>query len=123
MLHVYTASLQPATDFVDRCGEVEFRGGYYPETMVYCQCCGKKRQAKNCTVQCYYDGLRVWCAEGHGCKHPQAIARKRRQEHMNRSRAQQARRMRERASNVEGNRREPHSGEASSQKGDGRAAG
>ena len=42
-------------------------------------------------VQCYYDGMDIWCAPGHGCKNPQVIANKRRKEHMNRSRGQQRR--------------------------------
>ena len=100
-MHIFSAELQPATGFFDQCGEVEFRGGWGPGEMIRCGCCGKKRLAKNCVVQCYYDGLRIWCADGHGCKHPQAIARKRWQEHMNRSRAQQARRSREKTPNVE----------------------
>lgn len=95
MLHIYTASIQPATSYVDDCGGVIFRGGFLPEKKIYARCCGKKRSAKNCVVQCFYDGMNIWCAEGSGCKHPQAIARKRRQAHMNRSRAQQARRVRE----------------------------
>lgn len=92
MLHIYTAKHQPATGYLDQCGAVEFRGGWKPEEKIYARCCGKKRSAKNCVVQCYYDGMSIWCADGCGCKHPQAIARKRWLEHMNRSRAQQARR-------------------------------
>ena len=103
MLHIYTAKKQPATDYLDQCGEVEFRGGWKPEEMIRAQCCWKKRPAKNCVVQCFYDGLYVWCAEGYGCKHPQAIATKRRREHMNRSLAQQARRAREASSNAKVN--------------------
>ena len=100
MLHIYSAKMQPATAYLDQCGEVEIRGGWKPDEMIRSECCGKLRPAKNCAVQCYYDGMRVWCADGHGCKHQQAIARKRRQEHMARSRAQQARRAREKASNA-----------------------
>lgn len=97
MLHIYTAAMQLATDYEDGHGEMMWRGGWKPEELIRCECCGKKRLAKNCVVQCYYDGLRLWCAEGHGCKHPQAMAMKRRREHRNRSLAQQARRARERA--------------------------
>ncbi|MCR4319730.1 MAG: hypothetical protein NUV74_05265 [Candidatus Brocadiaceae bacterium] len=100
MLHIYTANMQPATDYLDWCGEVEFRGGFEPEKRIYTDCCGKKRKAKDCVVQCYYDGLGVWCAEGRGCKNPQTIAAKRWREHMKRSHAQQARRAREASSNV-----------------------
>ena len=98
MMHIYTARMQPATNFIDQCGAVEYRGGFKPYEMIYAQCCGKKRPAKNCVVQCYYDGISIWCSEGHGCKNPRSIAAKRWKEHMNRSRAQQARRAREMAS-------------------------
>ena len=67
-IHIYTAALQPATDYVNRSLEVELRGGFEPDTMIYTDCCIKRRPAKNCLVQCYYDGLRVWCAPGCGCK-------------------------------------------------------
>src|SRR3990167_8346669 len=100
MLHLYTAAKQPATAWTDQCGEIPLSGGWKPDDMIWAECCGKKRKAKNCVVQCYYDGLRVWCAEGCGCKHPQSIARKRWNKHMNRSRSQQARRDREKESNV-----------------------
>ena len=75
--------------------------GWPPERLIYAHCCAKKRPAKNLVVQSYYDCTMIWCAEGHGCKHPQAVAKKRRKEHMNRSRAQQARRAREKTPNVE----------------------
>ena len=100
MIHIYTAVLQPATDYVDRCGEVEYHGGWPPGKLLFCSCCEKMRPAKNCVVQCYYDGMRIWCAAERGCKHPQAIFRKRWKEHMNRSLAQQARREREKYPNV-----------------------
>lgn len=90
-MHIYTANMQPATGYVDQCGEIEFSGGYTPYQLIYCRCCGKKRRAKNCVVQCYYDGLRIWCAEGKGCKNLAAVAARKRKHHMNRSRAQQAR--------------------------------
>ena len=96
MLHIYTADHQPATAWIDRCGERELHGGFNPDDKIYTNCCGKKRLANRCVVQCFYDGMSVWCAPNCGCKHPQEIARKRRLEHMNRSRAQQARRLRER---------------------------
>ncbi len=91
MLHIYTTTKQPATRWVDNCGTIKVQGGWNPEDLLWCECCGKKRMAKNCDVQCYYDGMRIWCANGHGCKNQQAITAKRWKEHMNRSRAQQAR--------------------------------
>jgi len=95
MPHIYSAEHQPATGWVDRCGETELRGGFSPDTKIYTNCCGKRRLASKCVVQCYYDGLSIWCAPGCGCNNPMVIDKKRRLEHMNRSRAQQARRQRD----------------------------
>lgn len=99
MLHIYTTEKQPATGWTDTHSGEPIQMGWPPEKLIYAQCCGKKRPAKNLVVQSYYDCTMIWCAEGHGCKHPQAIAAKRWREHMNRSRAQQARRAREKATN------------------------
>lgn len=99
MLHIYTAKMQPATNYLDECGEVSFRGGWKPKELIYCECCMTRRPARDCVVQCYYDGMRIWCADGKGCQDPEVIAEKRRAAHMNRSRAQQARRAREASSN------------------------
>jgi len=92
ILHLYTVAHQPATAYVVQYIGGEVHTGFRPGQWIWCLCCGKKRRAKNCVVQCYYDGMNIWCAPGYGCKHPQEIARKRRKEHMNRSRAQLARR-------------------------------
>jgi len=97
MTHIYTAALQPATGWIDRCGETELRGGFGVGEMIWCDCCRQKRVAEDCVVQCYYDGLSVWCADGNGCKSPDEIERKRAAEFANRSVAQRARRNRERA--------------------------
>jgi len=96
MTHIYTAGAQPATGWIDRCDEVEIRGGFGVGEMIWCDCCGQKHPAEDCVVQCYYDGLSVWCAPGKGCKDPVEIARKWLIEHNNRSLAQKARRQRER---------------------------
>lgn len=95
MIHIYTAKKQPATDYVDACGTPPFHGGFKPYTRLYTYCCGMTRRARYCVVQCYYDGLRVWCADGRGCKDPRVIQAKQRREHLVRSRAQQKRRSRE----------------------------
>ncbi len=91
MLHIYTAKFQSATDYLDQCGEVEFRGGFEPEKLIYADCCGKQRPAKDCVVQCYYDGQSIWCAPEKGCKDPQVIAAKKAREFANRSAGQKAR--------------------------------
>ena len=90
-VHIYTAKMQPATGWIDTHSAEPMHMGFPPETMLWCECCNKKRPAKNCSVQSFYDHLSVWCTEGHGCKDPQTIANKRRREHMYRSRGQQKR--------------------------------
>ena len=95
-LHIYTANKQPATKFVDTAGNEPLHMGFAPDKLIYTDCCGKKRKAANCVVQCYYDHLAIWCADGHGCKHPVAMQQKSFKAHINRSRAQQGRRARER---------------------------
>lgn len=91
MTHIYTAQMQPATNFIDRCSEVEIVGGFEPNLMIFTDCCNKKRPAKDCVVQCYYDGFRVWCAPEKGCKDPQWIAEKKAREFANRSAGQKKR--------------------------------
>ena len=100
-MHIYTTNKQPATGWTDMHSGEPIQMGWPPEKLIYAHCCGKKRPAKNLVVQSYYDCTMIWCAEGHGCKHPQAVANKRRREHRNRSLAQQARRAREKTPNVE----------------------
>ena len=97
MLHIYTETIQPATGWTDTHSEEPMQMGFRPEKLIYAHCCGKKRMEKNCVVQSYYDGLSIWCAQGHGCNNPQVIAAKKWKQHMNRSRAQRARREREKA--------------------------
>ena len=91
MTHIYFELLQPATRW--RCGHCD------PPTVIewprnrllWVQCCGKRRPAKNCVLQSYYDGPYVWCADGKGCKSPKLLAAKRRREFRNRSAGQKAR--------------------------------
>ena len=90
-IRIYTAPLQPATDYTDDCGSVEMRCGYAPETLLYTGCCGHRHPAKDCVVQCFYDGLRIWCADGKGCKDPMAIAERKARAFRNRSAGQRAR--------------------------------
>ena len=99
-MHIYTTHMQPATGWTDTHSGEPIQMGWPPEKLIYAHCCGKKRPAKNLVVQSYYDCTMIWCADGHGCKHPQAVAMKRRREHRNRSLAQQARRAREKTPNL-----------------------
>ena len=90
-VHVFAPALQPATGFVDRCGETPIKAGWRGGAALMCQCCWQRRRARNCVVQCSYDGWGVWCAPNKGCKDPKAIAAKKRREFRNRSAAQRAR--------------------------------
>jgi len=90
-VHLYTGPTQPATDYADLCGGVEVRGGWGAAELIACDCCRNMWHAGRCVVQCYYDGLRVWCAPGFGCKDPVTIAAKRERERANRSAGQKRR--------------------------------
>jgi len=98
VIHFFSAELQPATNWIDHCGDVEVRGGYPKDQPLWCECCGQQHLAKDCVVQCYYDGMSVWCAPDKGCKDPNAIAEKKAREFANRSAGQKARRAREKES-------------------------
>ena len=91
MLRIYTEAMQPATGWTDIHSGQPMRMGFAPERLIYAQCCCAKRPAQDCVVQCYYDGLGVWCAAGRGCKDPQVIAEKKAREFLNRSAGQKAR--------------------------------
>ena len=67
-VHVYVAASQPATRFVDRHSGKAFWSRCNPRRLWWCDCCRKRRWAKYVRVQVYYDGIRRWCAPGHGCK-------------------------------------------------------
>jgi hypothetical protein len=90
-LHIHTQGLQPATGWIDTHGPEPMQSGFSPEDLLYPDCCNKPRLAKDCVVQCYYDGLKVWCGEDKGCKDPAVIAAKKLREFNNRSAGQKAR--------------------------------
>lgn len=91
-VHIFTTALQPATKFVmdlDEHGQI--KAGYRGGRVLWCGCCHQPRRARNCVVQCFYDGINVWCAPDKGCKAPRLIAAKKRREFRNRSAGQRAR--------------------------------
>ena len=90
-VHVYTAEMQPATGWIDTHSSEPIQMGYAPEDLVWACCCNKRRPAKDCTVQSFYDGLRIWCAPEKGCKDPLVITEIKAQEFANRSAGQKAR--------------------------------
>ena len=67
-VHIYTAPMQPATRFVDRNGDKPLWFRNKTHRLLWTGCCHKRRWAKYVLVQTFYDGLRFWCAPGHGCK-------------------------------------------------------
>ncbi len=91
MAHIYTEALQQATGWVDTHSGQPIQAGFEPGQLVYTNCCGKQRAAKDCQVQCFYDGLSIWCAPDKGCKDPQVIAEKKARAFRNRSEGQKAR--------------------------------
>ena len=95
MLHIYTESMQPATGWTDVHSAEPMQMGFEPDKLIVTNCCFEKRPAKDCMVQSYYDGLRVWCAADKGCKDPQFIAAMKAKEFLNRSAGQKARWMRQ----------------------------
>jgi len=93
--HFYSAPLQPATGRVVFDDEGHWFNGWPGNRLLWCGCCRKRRLAKNCVVQSYYDGLYIWCAPEKGCNSEREIKAKRNKEFRNRSRAQRARRRKE----------------------------
>lgn len=90
-VHIFTTNLQPATGFVDNNFAEPVNMAFDPDELLYTECCDKQRPAKDCMVQCYYDRLAAWCADGKGCKDPAVIAEKKAKEFANRSAGQKRR--------------------------------
>lgn len=67
-IHIYTATLQPATRFVDRSLGKPMWFRCNPRKVYWTDCCLQRRWAKYVLVQVYYDCTRRWCVAGHGCK-------------------------------------------------------
>lgn len=91
MLHIYTETIQPATSWIDTNSSKPIKMGFEPERLIYTECCRKRRPAKDCLVQSYYDGLSIWCAPEKGCNDPQVIAERKAREFANRSAGQKVR--------------------------------
>jgi hypothetical protein len=72
-VHIYTAGSQPATAYTDDSFDPPMAGGYAPDQMLFCEKCDECWPASQMVIQCYYDGRRIWCAPGHGCKDPARI--------------------------------------------------
>jgi hypothetical protein len=65
-VHVYSAPWQPVTKYrvpgIDRW----FRAP--PASLVFADCCKKKRRAGNVELQVFYDLTRARCIAGKGCR-------------------------------------------------------
>lgn len=66
--HLFTAKLQPATFIVDHSDDPPMVFQNPPRSLVRCGKCNRRRWAEHAQAQAYYDGIRYWCAPGHGCK-------------------------------------------------------
>ena len=61
--HIFSASNQPATDFMDYTFGPPERIVCSPFAIRRCWKCRKRRIAKNLTVQVFYDGNRYFCSD------------------------------------------------------------
>lgn len=66
--HIYTARLQPATNFVDNNFDPPRRIKWSEWDLARCWNCQKLHRLKNMVVQVYYDGLRFFCRDKVKCK-------------------------------------------------------
>lgn len=69
-VHIFRAGEQEATRFkvyldFDKSPHIVRRK---PRSLIFARCCRKKRWAKNCVVQVYYDDVYTFCKKGKGCK-------------------------------------------------------
>ena len=64
-LHIFTARNQPLTRHKPY-GSRRYTHVSPYDTRFECDCCWKRRAARNLVIQCYYDMVRILCAEG--CK-------------------------------------------------------
>lgn len=63
--HIYTAAKQPLTRYYDgNCG-VSICFTHDEREVFTCHDCGRRRWAKNMTIQVYYDMSVIACREGH----------------------------------------------------------
>jgi hypothetical protein len=95
-LHIYTAPFQPATRWVewidiDGKSAKKFIHRLPDNKLLWCGHCRRRRPAKNCVAQVYYDCINVWCATGKGCKSKKEIAAKQHQLFKRRSAGQKKR--------------------------------
>ena len=90
-VHIYAEPMQPATRYIDSHFDPPMTFVCPPDRLLLCHSCGKLRQARNCVVQVYYDGLSVWCAPGKGCKDPKVIEKRERLMRQRRSDGQKRR--------------------------------
>ena len=62
-LHVFRAKIQALVSYTDTNFDSPMKFTTNPRSQYYCYTCGRRRWAKNLSIQCYYDGCRIFCAE------------------------------------------------------------
>ena len=67
-VHVYTAEVQPLTSFVDHTFDPPMHCENAPRSPGRCEHCGRRRWASKLSVQCFYDGRRVFCTGRDECR-------------------------------------------------------
>jgi len=90
-VHICSVPMQPATHWIDAHSAIPIDVRWADNVLLRVQCCGLVRRAKNCAVQCRYDGLSIWCAAEKGCNSQKEMEAKRRREFRNRSAGQKKR--------------------------------
>jgi hypothetical protein len=65
--HIYTAPLQPASNFLDHTFNKPIRIRLKKKALRRCWNCRRRRRVENLKVQVFYDSIRFWCKEK--CKH------------------------------------------------------
>lgn len=66
-VHIYRAKDQPATNFAENFLGRIMRFRNEPRSLLFAQCCGKKRQARNLIVHVYFDCTKFFCKPLKGC--------------------------------------------------------
>lgn len=68
--HLFAAKAQPATLIVDDTFDPPKVWQNPPRALARCGNCNRRRWLAHMVAQAYYDGVRFWCADGHGCRKP-----------------------------------------------------
>ena len=67
-VHIYTAPVQPLTDFIDDCLSEPRRVTCAPHMLSWCHRCFRHRRAMNLSIRCYYDAVYIRCTNEMECR-------------------------------------------------------